>query len=84
MTVTIPSGEQGQGQVAARVDQGRPDDLHPDRSLALGTTYVAKVAMGAKAASGDEGTAVDYVWTFTTVSTPAIKQTKPTNGERQG
>ena len=70
------------GPIAAGVGQGRSGDLLPDQTLDFDTPYLATLAAGAKPAVGEESTVVDYVWTFTTVSLPAIVDTTPANGDR--
>ncbi len=83
MTVTTPAGENAQGEPQPTAINGDQMTFVPAQRLELATTYTAKVAMGAKAASGAEGLPVDYVWTFTTISLPAVSKTDPKNGDRQ-
>jgi uncharacterized protein YfaS (alpha-2-macroglobulin family) len=56
--------------------------FEPSLRLPRSTTFVAKVAAGAKARAGNGGLAKAQTWTFTTVEEPGIVSTLPANGAK--
>jgi len=54
----------------------------PATPLAYRADYVATVAAGARAATGEAATQSDYAWRFRTAARPAVVETSPADGEQ--
>ncbi|MFQ5595718.1 MAG: Ig-like domain-containing protein, partial [Anaerolineae bacterium] len=55
----------------------------PDAPLSYDTEYVATVAAGARAVTGEAATQSDYAWRFKTTPRPAVRETSPADGEQE-
>ncbi|MFQ5854622.1 MAG: Ig-like domain-containing protein, partial [Anaerolineae bacterium] len=54
----------------------------PDTPLSYDADYVATVAAGARAVTGEAATQSDYTWRFKTAAKPAVQETTPADGEQ--
>ncbi len=61
---------------------GKTLGFRPSIALLFDTAYVLKVAAGARAGVGGEGTAKDWEWEFKTIELPRIVMTDPPDGKK--